>query len=220
MNASTPFDAYETAIALGDPRYINDPLPLVDLALENGYSAGFGGAVDVDRALGRHHVAEGARSEICAGAQECGHVEHVDRAVGAGLELLSRELPRRQQEGLETVVALVAVAAVTWMIVWMRRNGRNISGELRSRLDAANGLRAVGVVAFVAVAREGFETVLFLLGAEAGGSRGAHVVAGGAIGLADPDAKIGFGYGMNRMHADPTNGPRAGGLIKATFASV
>ena len=47
-----------------------------------------------------------------------------------------------------------------------------------------------------------------------------HHGSGGAIGLADPDAKIGFGYGMNRMHADPTNGPRAGGLIKATFASV
>ena len=33
-------------------------------------------------------------------------------------------------------------------------------------------------------AREGFETVLFLLGAEAGGSRGAHVVVGGTVGLA------------------------------------
>ena len=32
-------------------------------------------------------------------------------AVGVGLEVLSRQLPYRQQEGLETVVALVAVAA-------------------------------------------------------------------------------------------------------------
>jgi len=44
-----------------------------------------------------------------------------------------------------------------------------------------------------------------------------HHGSGGAIGFGDPDARIAFGYGMNRMHADPTNGPRAGGLIKATF---
>ena len=44
-----------------------------------------------------------------------------------------------------------------------------------------------------------------------------HHGSGGAIGIGDPDAKVGFGYGMSRMHADPTNGPRGGGLIKATF---
>ena len=65
----------------------------------------------------------------------------------------------------------------------MRRHGRNISGELQLKLDAADGARSVAVVSFVAVAREGFETVLFLLGAEAGGTRGSQVVAGGTIGL-------------------------------------
>jgi CubicO group peptidase (beta-lactamase class C family) len=47
-----------------------------------------------------------------------------------------------------------------------------------------------------------------------------HHGAGGSIGIGDPDAKVGFGYGTNRMHADPTNGPRGGGLIKATFESL
>jgi CubicO group peptidase (beta-lactamase class C family) len=47
-----------------------------------------------------------------------------------------------------------------------------------------------------------------------------HHGSGGAIGIGDPDAGVAFGYGMNRMHADPTNGPRAGGLIKATFESL
>ena len=47
-----------------------------------------------------------------------------------------------------------------------------------------------------------------------------HHGSGGAIGLGDPDAGIAFAYGMNRMHADPTNGPRAGGLITATFECV
>ena len=44
-------------------------------------------------------------------------------AVGIGLQLADEALPQRQQEGLETVIALVAAGAVTWMIIWCRRNG-------------------------------------------------------------------------------------------------
>jgi high-affinity iron transporter len=38
------------------------------------------------------------------------------------LEVIGEQLPQREQEGLETVIGLIAVAAVTYMIVWMRRN--------------------------------------------------------------------------------------------------
>ena len=37
------------------------------------------------------------------------------------LRVVDNDLPQRQQEGLETIVGLVAVAMVTYMIVWMRR---------------------------------------------------------------------------------------------------
>src|SRR5262245_29444708 len=57
--------------------------------------------------------------------------------VGATLELVSRELPYRQQEGLETVVGLVAVGAVTFMIVWMKRHAASLKRELESGAASA-----------------------------------------------------------------------------------
>ncbi|MFY0681436.1 MAG: beta-lactamase family protein [Thalassovita sp.] len=47
-----------------------------------------------------------------------------------------------------------------------------------------------------------------------------HHGVGGAVGLCDPDARLGFAYSMNQMHARVDNGPRAGRLKDAMFASV
>ena len=44
-----------------------------------------------------------------------------------------------------------------------------------------------------------------------------HHGVGGSIGLGDPDARLGFAYAMNRMHARIDNGPRAGRLIQAVY---
>ena len=53
-----------------------------------------------------------------------------------------------------------------------------------SKVDGATSARAIMFIAFVAVAREGFETVLFLLGAETGNASGGQVMLGGLLGLA------------------------------------
>jgi CubicO group peptidase (beta-lactamase class C family) len=47
-----------------------------------------------------------------------------------------------------------------------------------------------------------------------------HVGAGGSTGFADPAARLGFSYGMNRMFPTRDNGPRARRLIEATYASL
>ena len=47
-----------------------------------------------------------------------------------------------------------------------------------------------------------------------------HPGAGGSLGYADPEAKIGFGYTMNKMHASLLIDPRAIALIDAVYASV
>jgi CubicO group peptidase (beta-lactamase class C family) len=44
-----------------------------------------------------------------------------------------------------------------------------------------------------------------------------HHGVGGSIGLGDPDAKVGFAYAMNKMHARIDNGPRARRLIEAVY---
>jgi len=47
-----------------------------------------------------------------------------------------------------------------------------------------------------------------------------HHGIGGSIGFADPDAKIGFAYAINKMHSVGTNGPRAARLISALYSSI
>jgi high-affinity iron transporter len=97
------------------------------------------------------------------------------------------------EQFIEGTLAFAAVGVLTWMIFWMRGNARGIATELHGKIDAAIERSAVtlAVVAFVAVAREGFETVLFLLGAETSSASGAAVVVGGLIGLA---ISAGLGY--------------------------
>jgi high-affinity iron transporter len=89
-------------------------------------------------------------------------------AVGVGLDLAGEELPQQQQEGLETIVGLVAVAMITYMIVWMTRHSRGIKAELEGEAASAlarGSAMALVAMAFLAVLREGFETSVFLLAA-------------------------------------------------------
>jgi high-affinity iron transporter len=100
-----------------------------------------------------------------------------------GLQVLDANLPQRQQEMLETVVALAAVGMVTYMVVFMRRHAWRLRGELESRADVAlatGSTAALVAMAFFAVLREGLETSVFLLAAfQASVSPG--LAAGGAI---------------------------------------
>src|SRR3954449_10478466 len=84
------------------------------------------------------------------------------------LHLAEENLPQREQEQLETVIALVAVGMITWMIVWMRRHSADLKGDLHGKasLALAEG-SAIGLVvmAFLAVLREGLETAVFMLAA-------------------------------------------------------
>jgi high-affinity iron transporter len=82
------------------------------------------------------------------------------------LQVISSGLPQQRQEGLETVVGVLAVAMVTYMIIFMRRHARGLKGELEGAAASAlasGSDRALVVMAFLAVLREGFETAVFLL---------------------------------------------------------
>ena len=47
-----------------------------------------------------------------------------------------------------------------------------------------------------------------------------HHGLGGSIGFGDPDARLGFSYCCNQMHAVGTNGPRARRLIDAVYEAI
>jgi high-affinity iron transporter len=89
-------------------------------------------------------------------------------AVGITLNVVGEELPQQKQEGLETIIGLIAVAMIAYMIVWMTRHSRGIKAELEgeaaSALATGSAMALVGM-AFLAVLREGFETSVFLLAA-------------------------------------------------------
>jgi high-affinity iron transporter len=107
-------------------------------------------------------------------------------AVAVGLQVLDQQLPQRQQEGLETVVAAVAVGMVTFMIVWMRRHARDLAGQLRA--SAASALAdgsawALVAMAFFAVVREGIETAVFLLAALNASGNATTAGTGAALGI-------------------------------------
>src|ERR1700712_5217758 len=119
-------------------------------------------------------------------------------AVGIGLDLIGEQLPQRQQEGLETIIGVVAVAAVTYRIVWMRRHARSIKGALEG--EAASALAtgstiALVAMAFLAVLREGFETSVFLLAAFQDSTDTTAAGAGAILGLL---AAVAIGVGLYR----------------------
>jgi len=106
--------------------------------------------------------------------------------VAVVLEVVDRSLPQRQQEGLETVIALAAVAMVTSMIVWMAHHARGIKGDLEARagVAAAEGsVMALVGMAFLAVLREGLETAVFLLSAFQASTNRVASSAGAVLGL-------------------------------------
>ena len=120
--------------------------------------------------------------------------------AGAALALqaYSQGLPQRQQEQLETVVGLVAVAMVTYMIFWMTRHARSMKGDLERAADTAlarGSSWALVAMAFLAVLREGLETSVFLLATFQNSRDNAGGALGAGLGVL---LAVALGYGIYR----------------------
>jgi len=118
--------------------------------------------------------------------------------VAITLQVVSRSLPERQQEGLETIVTALAVGMVTFMIVWMRRHAHHLPGQLRAsaRTALARGsVWALVAIAFFAVLREGLETSMFLLAAFQSSESPVAASAGALLGIG---IAFGLGWGVYR----------------------
>jgi high-affinity iron transporter len=141
--------------------------------------------------------------------------------VAVALRVVGQDLPERGQASLETAVGLVAVAAVTYMIVWMRSNSRGIKATLEGSAAsalAAGSTTALVAMAFLAVLREGFETSAFLLAAFQDSADTTAAGVGAVVGLA---AAIAIGIGLYRggVRINLTRFFRITGLILVFIAA-
>src|SRR5574343_122183 len=108
-------------------------------------------------------------------------------AAGVGVALLLGWALLSVQDGLtgealeifQTATLFVAAGLITQMVLWMRKHGRQMKARLHADLAVArerSGFLGVAVVAALAVAREGAETVIFLYGLAQGGEISALAV--------------------------------------------
>jgi high-affinity iron transporter len=126
---------------------------------------------------------------VLAAAAICATIAIVLNAVG-------RSLPLRQREAMEGILALVAVAGVTYMVIWMRRHSRELKRQLESHAESAlvtGSMFALVAMAFFAVLREGIETSVFMLAAFQGSTNPAATGAGAILGVA---VAVGLGYAI------------------------
>jgi high-affinity iron transporter len=118
-------------------------------------------------------------------------------AIGATLFLSVGELEGTSEMVYEGATMIFAAALVTWMAFWMRKQAATIGSHLREQVSESlrtGGAIGLATVAFIAVAREGLETALFLF-ASTENSGPVLAVAGGVLGLV---AAVGLGVAFYR----------------------
>jgi high-affinity iron transporter len=106
--------------------------------------------------------------------------------TGAVLHLTSQTLTFEAQEAFGGFMSILAVGLITWMVFWMAQRARGIKAHLHGEVDRAllGGTWTLTLIAFIAVAREGLETALFLWAGIRSSGTTATPLVGAGLGLA------------------------------------
>ncbi len=108
--------------------------------------------------LGRKDLNRHLFAGVLAALVASAGVAIIFKAVYGGLEGTAEQL-------FEGAAALTAAAVLTYMIFWMAGNSKKIKGELQEKIDISiskGEMIGISMLSFIAVFREGVETVLFL----------------------------------------------------------
>lgn len=111
----------------------------------------------------------------------------VSLAMGLSIMFLPDALPESAMNYVDVGFPLIAGLMIIHVMWWMHKNSKNIKSDLTEKVENAlsrQSLISLTLIAFLAVAREGLETVLFLSGEliEAGAEKLLNI--GGQIALA------------------------------------
>ena len=116
--------------------------------------------------------------------------------IALAFRAINRSLPHDGQETLAAIMALLAVAGVTYMIVWMRRHSRDLKRSLEDDAESAlldGSTWALVGLAFFAVIREGLETAVFLIAVFRNSSNPRATGTGAMLGIV---TALALGYGI------------------------
>jgi len=86
-------------------------------------------------------------------------------AVAMIFKTVYGELSGTAEQIFEGTAAITAAIVLTYMIFWMAQNSRQIKGEVQEKIDLSiskGQVFGIAILSFIAVFREGVETVLFL----------------------------------------------------------
>ncbi|MDY7527055.1 MULTISPECIES: iron uptake transporter permease EfeU [Cryobacterium] len=105
--------------------------------------------------------------------------------IGAVLTFGTASLPESAEPAIAGTLSIAATGLVTWMVFWMLRTARDLSGHLRGTIDRSLVGTGVGLVliAFLAVGREGIETALFIWAAVQSTGETTLPLIGAALGI-------------------------------------
>jgi high-affinity iron transporter len=84
---------------------------------------------------------------------------------GALIQIIYGGLGGPSEQLFEGIASITATVVLTYMIIWMAKNAQKIKGELQQKIDIVitkGQMYGIATLAFLAVFREGIETVLFL----------------------------------------------------------
>lgn len=141
--------------------------------------------------------------------------------LAVGLVAAGDALPEAAEPFFSGVTSLLAVVLLTWMVLWMATHAAHLREHLSGKVADAVGAGgwALAVVAFVAVIREGLETVLFLFAGSEAQAGGASPWIGGVLGLCVA-AALGVLLYRGIVHIDLRRVFFVSGLILILIAST
>jgi high-affinity iron transporter len=136
-------------------------------------------------------------------------------------------LEDKAEKIFEGITMLLAAGILTWMIFWMGKQARFLKSELEDGVNkaaASQGKRAVFMLAFMAVVREGVELAIFVTAAFFAGDPGQgisntiQILAGTILGLGT-SALLGYTIFATALRLDLRKFFQVTGILLILFAA-